>query len=159
MSYVLKSLIAGESINYRAQLHWWIFTLPILLLLLGLWFVFVWINLAPFFSYVGTALIALSILGVINRILMIKTCDFVVTNKRVILKTGFFRRRVSELQLNKAEAIIFDESILGRLFGFGTIIVTTGGGTNTYPYIASPLLFRKAINEGIDNMNKERGTR
>lgn len=45
------------------------------------------------------------------------------------------------------------------MFGFGTIIVTTGGVTNTYPYIASPLLFRKAINEEIDNMNKEKGTR
>lgn len=157
MSYVLKSLLAGESINYRAQLHWWIFILPILILFLGLWFVFA--DLDPFFSYLGAVLIFLSILGIINRIIKVKTCDFVVTNKRVILKTGFIRRRVSELQLNKAEAIIFDESILGRMFGFGTIIVTTGGVTNTYPYIASPLLFRKAINEEIDNMNKEKGTR
>ena len=52
--------------------------------------------------------------------------------------------------LNKAEAIAFGESFWGRIFNFGTVIVTTGGATNTYPYIADPLSFRRAISEEVD---------
>ena len=76
--------------------------------------------------------------------------EFVVTNKRVIFKLGLIRRSVVELQLNKAEAIAFGESFRGRIFNFGTVIVTTGGATNTYPYIADPLSFRRAISEEVD---------
>ena len=76
--------------------------------------------------------------------------EFVVTNKRVIFKLGLIRRSVVELQLNKAEAIAFGESFRGRIFNFGTVVVTTGGATNTYHYIADPLSFRRAISEEVD---------
>lgn len=34
-------------------------------------------------------------------------------------------------------------------FGFGTITVTTGGVTSSYPFIADPLAFRREINMQI----------
>ena len=52
--------------------------------------------------------------------------------------------------LNKAEAIAFGESFRRRIFNFGTVVVTTGGATNTYHYIADPLSFRRAISEEVD---------
>ena len=98
----------------------------------------------------GYVLIAIALWGIINSYLGRRYAEYVVTNKRVIFKLGLIRRSVVELQLNKAEAIAFGESFWGRIFNFETVIVTTGGATNTYPYIADPLSFRRAISEEID---------
>ncbi|WP_039423479.1 PH domain-containing protein, partial [Porphyromonas gulae] len=98
----------------------------------------------------GYVLIAIALWGIINSYLGRRYAEYVVTNKRVIFKLGLIRRSVVELQLNKAEAIAFGESFWGRIFNFGTVVVTTGGATNTYPYIADPLSFRRAISEEVD---------
>ena len=89
-------------------------------------------------------------MGDYRQLLRPAYAEFVVTNKRVIFKLGLIRRSVVELQLNKAEAIAFGESFWGRIFNFGTVVVTTGGATNTYRYIADPLSFRRAISEEVD---------
>lgn len=154
MSYLNKTLLAGEFISYRAHVHWWIFVLPILMLLLSIFLI--WQESHVVLQLGGGVLGVISLWSILNRFILRITSDFVVTNKRVILKTGMLRRNVSDLQLNKAEGLIFQESITGRILGYGTIIVTTGGITNTYPYIASPLLFRRAINERIDAISKNK---
>lgn len=149
MSYVSKTLLAGESILYKADLHWWIFASPIFLLVFSLLFVFG--GGGSFYVVFGIVLVIVSAWLILKRIILMKTSEHVVTNKRVILKKGFIQRTVSDLQLHKAEAIVFKESILGRVLGYATILVATGGVCNTYSFIASPTLFRDAINNAIDN--------
>lgn len=151
MSYVSKTLLEGEKVCYQARLHWWIYILPSVFIMVSVYLLFG--EFAVFIQCAAGALLIISIWNLLNRIVLALTSDFIVTNKRVILKTGLIRRSLSELQLNKAEGIIFDESLFGRVLGYGTILVTTGGITNRYPYIESPMLFGKAINEGIDNIN------
>lgn len=154
MSYLIKTLLEGEFVSYRARLHWWIFVFPIIMLLFSIFLL--WRESQVVLQITGGVLCVISLWSIVNRLILRLTSDFVVTNKRVILKTGVLRRNVSDLQLNKTEGLIFQESIVGRILGFGTIIVTTGGITNTYPYIASPLLFRRAINERIDDISKNK---
>lgn len=55
---------------------------------------------------------------------------YAVTNKRVIIKTGVISRRTVELVLAKCEGIQVVQGIAGRIFGYGSIVVTTGGTTN-----------------------------
>lgn len=93
-------------------------------------------------------------IGFVNRYLERRYVEFVLTNKRIVFKHGFICRDVVELQLNKAEAIAFQEAFWGRIFGFGTIVVTTGGATNVYKYVKNPLAFRRAISEEVDKTNK-----
>ena len=38
MSYIQNNLQAGEEIKYKANIHWYIFVYPIILLLLGVFF-------------------------------------------------------------------------------------------------------------------------
>lgn len=151
MSYVSKTLLEGEEICYQARLHWWIYIMPLVLIFVSSYFLFG--QFEVFIQCTGGVLLIIGLWNLLSRVLLALTSDFIVTNKRVILKTGLIRRSISDLQLNKAEGIIFDESLFGRLLGYGTILVTTGGITNTYPYVASPMLLRKAINERIDKMN------
>jgi len=80
-----------------------------------------------------------------------KSVELAVTTKRVIVKHGFVRRQTVEINLNKVESIQVEQGLLGRLFNFGTLIVS-GTGTSHAPLtgIAEPMGFRKAFIEAQD---------
>ncbi|MGZ5130018.1 MAG: PH domain-containing protein, partial [Caldimonas sp.] len=80
-----------------------------------------------------------------------QSSDFVVTNKRVMMKAGVFTTRSVELLLNKIEAIAVNQSLSGRLFGYGDIVVTGSGGTReAFSHIRAPLEFRRAVQSVSD---------
>ncbi len=45
------------------------------------------------------------------------TDEFVITNKRVIIKTGLISRRTFEMYHTKIESVNVDQGILGRILG------------------------------------------
>ena len=74
--------------------------------------------------------------------------EFVITNRRIIVKTGFISRKTLEMNLSKIESVNVDQSILGRIFNYGSItIIGTGGTKETFHNIAKPIEFRKAFQE------------
>jgi uncharacterized membrane protein YdbT with pleckstrin-like domain len=76
------------------------------------------------------------------------TSEFVITNKRIIIKIGLISRRTIELNISKVESVNVDQGVLGRILGYGTIsIVGTGGSRSTFTKIANPLAFRKAFQD------------
>jgi len=99
MRYVKSVLVAGEEVIYRAKLHWKVYFTP--LALLSLW-----------------------LLPLIKQ----STSEFVITNKRIIIKTGFISRKTLEMNLSKIESVNVEQGILGRILGYGTItIIGTAG--------------------------------
>jgi uncharacterized membrane protein YdbT with pleckstrin-like domain len=149
MGYIEQNLMQGEEITYYTKLHWIIFIFPILLIVIG-------ICLALVFSLHSTALIfgtlffLVGILLGVPRLITYKTSEFAVTNKRVLIKVGFIKRHSLELLLQKVEGIGVDQDISGRIFGYGTIIVTgTGGTKEPFKKIANPLEFRKQVQQSI----------
>lgn len=80
-----------------------------------------------------------------------KTTELAITTKRVIVKHGFVRRRTIEININKVESIQVDQEILGRMFNFGTLVIS-GAGNPQAPItgISSPMEFRKAFIEAQD---------
>jgi len=122
VGYVEQNLIAGERVTYRGHLHWMVF-----------------VSLKALFT--------LFLSPVIER----ATSEFAVTSRRVIIKVGLISRRTVELKLEKIESIGVDQSILGRIFGYGTIVVNGTGGTHEpFRGIARPLEFRKAVHEASE---------
>src|ERR1700680_5185738 len=80
-----------------------------------------------------------------------QSSDFAVTNKRVMMKVGVFSTRSVELLLNKIEAISVNQSFIGRIFGYGDIVVTGSGGTReAFSHIEGPLEFRRAVQSVTD---------
>jgi uncharacterized membrane protein YdbT with pleckstrin-like domain len=68
-----------------------------------------------------------------------------------MMKSGVMTTRSVELLLNKIEAIAVDQSLLGRMFGYGNIVVTGSGGTReAFSQIQSPLEFRRAVQSVSD---------
>lgn len=140
-------LQSGEEIRYRARIHLFLFLQPAILLGIGCMCYFDEVRIT---NYLGVTLLFLGLVSLVQRVLIKIGSIYAVTNKRVILKTGVISRRTVELVLAKCEGIQVMQSVAGRIFGYGSIVVTTGGATNCYYYVANPFRFKKAINEQIN---------
>ncbi|MDP8567381.1 PH domain-containing protein [Methylophilus aquaticus] len=149
MSFIDNNLLASETVIYRARLHWIIFINAALYLLLSVAlsvFILLQSEATQGLWYISLLSLALALGSAISSLIRYKTSEFAITNKRVLIKVGFIRRHSLEVLLHKVEGIGVNQSIPGRIFGFGTIIVSgTGGTKETFDLIASPLEFRKQV--------------
>ena len=74
------------------------------------------------------------------------TTEIDVTDRRVVYKRGFIRRHTVEMNMDKVESVDVDQSLLGRMFNYGDIIIRgTGAGIEPLRGIDSPLAFRNAV--------------
>ena len=166
MSYIEKHLIPGETLQYQTKLHWVVmlghagltafFALAGMALLVFSWDtrhsadshsnILVWIAFASF-------LVAAILLGVglVKRNAMVMA----LTNKRVIVKTGLASRRTLEILLARIESVVVEEPAMGRMLGYGTVIIRgTGGTPETFDKIAHPLEFRAQVQGQIADGQK-----
>jgi uncharacterized membrane protein YdbT with pleckstrin-like domain len=128
-SYIESNLVAGERVLHVGHVTWW-----------GqFWLLFFGVILAP--VVIGLVLLLIAWINV-------KSTELGVTNKRVIVKTGFISRRTVELNLQKVESVQVDQGFLGRMLNYGTVVIA-GGGNPFAPLtgIADPLGFRRAFLE------------
>lgn len=145
MAYVESQLLPGEQIRYRGHLSRILF-LPAYLLA-ALTILVTLVSLAgPNLWPVALVLAVLAVGFFVWEQVIYTTSEFAVTDRRVIVKVGWIKRRTLETMLGKIEALGVDQGLLGRLLGFGTITVTgTGGTQETFHQIAAPLEFRKQV--------------
>ena len=55
------------------------------------------------------------------------TCEFAVTDKKVVSKRGLIARATDELMLTKVEGVDVDQPMLGRILGYGSLKITGPG--------------------------------
>jgi uncharacterized membrane protein YdbT with pleckstrin-like domain len=166
LSYVEKHLIPGETIQYQTKLHWIVMVrhalIAAVLLLFGGGLLFsAWssrkgsdssqaaLRLVGF-SCVGAAG-GLFAFGIMRR----SATEMAVTNKRVIVKTGLTERRTTEILLSRIESVVVDEPAMGRVLGYGTVIVRgTGGTPEIFEKIQHPLKLREQVQSQIAGERK-----
>lgn len=127
MRYIDESLAEGETIIQR-----------------GKWPVVFWVG-----AWAALLLLGIIIVGVfifITAVIKMKTTDFAVTNRRVILKRGWLNRSTQELAVESVEGVSLQQSIIARIFGYGRVVVTgTGDAVIAFPPMAHPVAFRRSI--------------
>ena len=144
MSYVDSVIMPGETVLAQAHTHWWIYASSIFFLVVSVALLF-------FFPPAGLALLVVTLFLFMRAFLYASSTELAVTSKRVIAKFGFIRRSTVELSLSKVESFHVEQSILGRMLDFGTLIIKGSGGTSTpIPSIAQPLKFRSAALVAIE---------
>jgi uncharacterized membrane protein YdbT with pleckstrin-like domain len=167
LSYAEKHLIPGETVQYQTKLHWIVmlghaglmafFILAGAALLVFSWNIrhsaephsniLIWLGLAAFL----VAAILLGI-GLVKR----GATVMVLTNKRVIVKTGLASRRTIELLLSRIESIAVEEPAMGRVLGYGTVVIRgTGGTPEVFEKISHPLEFREHVQSQISSGQKQ----
>ena len=141
MGFIEQHLTNNERIVHKGHLHWFAYAGGLSL-----------IAVPEVWLFVAVTLLAL-LIGYIYVWLVSKNTEYYITSKRLIVKKGIVQRNTSELRLVKCEGVMVEQSMLGRLFNYGTIKITTGEVVNTYQFIASPIRFRTKLNETLDQLD------
>src|SRR4029077_5395305 len=77
------------------------------------------------------------------------TTELAVTDHRALYKSGLRSWHTIEMNRDKVERVDSDQSLLGRIFGYGTVIVRgTGGSLEPIRNIGDPLNFRCFLTAG-----------
>lgn len=157
MSYIDNNLLPNEQVVYRSHLHWIIFSRAALWFAVAIFFHYInfYVSpiLAPYYRFVILVPIAIGVIDILTSLIKYSTTEFGVTNKRVIMKMGFIRRYSSENFLQKIENIQVEQSIGGRIFNYGTVIIIGTGGTREAFYLVDdPLEFRKHVQIQVESV-------
>jgi uncharacterized membrane protein YdbT with pleckstrin-like domain len=141
MSYIEQTLMPGENVVSEATLHWALFIAPALVTLFGL---------LVYAGDGGSIVIILGLIWLGWRFLVYQSTELAVTNHRVLAKSGILRRHCIDVQNNKVEGLTYNQGIIGRIFGYGSIFVRgTGIGMVPIPYVAAPEAFKRDVSIAI----------
>jgi uncharacterized membrane protein YdbT with pleckstrin-like domain len=156
MGYVEEQLLPGERVHYYARLHRLIFAWPAITALaggaLGGW------AAGSDNPVLGAVVFGAALVPLILTQIRYRTSEFAVTDRRVIIKVGWIRRRTLETMLSKIEAVGVEQGIVARMLGFGTITITgTGGTREPFANISRPLEFRRQVQAQIGVQDVGRG--
>lgn len=160
MAYYTKVLLPDEQVRYVGALHWSIYARS------WLWFILAvaagigsWRMRAVALAAGETPPVVGAALGVAAAAFVLFwlvgllaawgrriTTEIVVTDRRIIFKEGFIRRRTLEMNMNKVETVDVIQSIWGRILNYGTVTIR-GVGSSYEPLrrVAQPLALRTAI--------------
>ncbi len=161
MAYYTKVLLPDEQVRVIGRLHWAIYLRAWICLFFGV----VTGLAALYYRNVGEesgqpldgslplALAGVSAILLIFGVVLLLgawgrriATEIVVTDRRIILKTGLIRRRTMEMNMNKVETVDVVQSIGGRILNYGSIVIR-GVGSSYEPLtmIGDPLALRTAI--------------
>ncbi len=130
MAYPTKLLSEGETVVLDLHQHWKVMVLPVLSLLATA-------GLAGFLlAVVDDDIGRYAILGVATLLVVIffivpllrwRTTHFVVTNERVVMRTGILAREGRDVPLTRVNDVSFQHSVIERMLGCGTLVVESAG--------------------------------
>ena len=158
-SYVKRAMQPNEQIVFSAQLHWIIYRMGVVITIMGAVVGYSGVRLVNLvlgdqigahfvqpIRYVAVGLIALGAFQLIATFIRQISTELVITDQRVIAKTGFIATTSYELMMTKVEGATIEQTVGGRIFGYGTLMVKgTGGGISPIDHVADPYKFHSHL--------------
>lgn len=164
MSYIDKIILPGEKVICAACLHWIIYFNGLAVTIFG--------GVLGHWSYpimafcfgpdvgkmlgkpVAGAAILIVLVGaalLVGAYIRQSSTEIAITTRRLIVKIGFVSRSTYEILTSRITGANFDQTVTGRIFGFGTIWVHGAGGeVSPIACVGKPQRFYKAIIDTID---------
>jgi uncharacterized membrane protein YdbT with pleckstrin-like domain len=137
MGYPTRLLSEGERIDLELRPHWKALVFPVLILLVTCGAAGFLLTIAPSpgktsgeasWIAIGVVAVALIVYFVVRPWLHWLFSNYVVTNRRLIIRLGFVHRTGRDLPLEKINDVSFrHDSILDRMLGCGTLVVESAG--------------------------------
>src|SRR5271166_1967452 len=152
MRYVRRVLQPGETVVYTTQLHWLVYIRTIFLLIACIVLAGAAVftsdnqNISLAFGIAAGIFALLALSAGLRAFIRRATTELAVTDHRVIYKSGLLSRHTIEMNRDKVESVDVDQTLIGRIFGYGTVVVRgTGGSLEPIRNIGDPLTFRSHI--------------
>ncbi len=165
MTYIQDILNEGEDIIAEIRFHWWFWVQAVIVFVIRVSIISVaGVYALDFIAGMESAskdLYRQIVLGAVGlgilyalvklalRIIQFLTTERAVTERRLIFKEGLIARRTAELSVGRIEEINLQQSVLGRILGYGTLAISGTGGDDRLimAEIADPVSIRRAIDE------------
>jgi uncharacterized membrane protein YdbT with pleckstrin-like domain len=158
MAYTEKVLQPGETVRFSSRIHWIVYVRGVVIIVLGIVAAVILRQFDPAAAASGfsvPSLIAIAVGLVFGGLSLISawwrrlTTEVTVTESRVIYKHGFIRRHTFEMNMNKVESVHVNQSVIGRIFDYGDILIRgTGSSFEPLRLISRPLEFRNYVTAG-----------
>lgn len=127
MSYLTRRFADGEEVVYEGRFNF----------MQKLW---------PWLALLVLGILVIGIVIWAAALIRMRTTRMLVTNRRVMLKRGFWAIHVDELTLSSIEGAEIDQGLFGRIFGFGKLTLRGRGDTHLhFPSMDRPGKFRAAV--------------
>jgi uncharacterized membrane protein YdbT with pleckstrin-like domain len=154
-SYIESLMSDREKIVLVTRQHWFTLARAITVEVISILIIFA----AAIFAAISNPLLAVLISAIGFLILLIPiatmTIDvlnwsnkqFIITNRRVIQISGIFNKNVTDSNLEKVNDVKMEQTVMGRLFGYGDIEILTASelGINLFKRIDEPIRFKTAM--------------
>jgi membrane protein YdbS with pleckstrin-like domain len=125
MPFPKKLLIEGETLILDLRPHPIQLALPVLytiVVTVAAGFLANWIN-APWWVWPAVWIVAM-LLYPVPRLIRWLTSNFAVTSERVIHRQGWIAKRSMEIPLEAINDVRFDQGIVDRMLGCGTLVIS-----------------------------------
>lgn len=130
MAYPERLLGEGEEVELDLHPHWKVLVLPVFwaLIIVGAagYVVGQWHNDIGRKVIIGVAVVALLVWCLWPYLKWFST-QYVVTNKRVVIRTGVFSRNGRDIPMTRINDVSFHHNFFDRLLGCGTVTVESAG--------------------------------
>jgi uncharacterized membrane protein YdbT with pleckstrin-like domain len=147
-AYLKNSLQPGEQVLFHSSIHPAFMIMPTFWTLLfefGALKLIVAMEMAKWFPWVWLVLL-LPALYFLQHLVTFLTAESAITTHRVVAKIGLIARNISEIGLGKIESSAIRQGIIGRMFGFGDLVVRgSGGHSATGIALADVMKFRAVV--------------
>ena len=164
--YADRLLADGERVALRARQHvlatflegriaWALLVLSIVVLVLDL-------QLSPniirdLFGWVGLALLLIGLAWIGQIYLAWYSQDYLVTNRRVIKVEGILSKRSADSSLEKINDAVLQQSVLGRMLGYGDLDIMTAAeeSVDRYRMLSQAQTFKRTMLDEKHKLEQE----
>lgn len=159
MAYPQRLLNDNETVSVDLHPHWWFLAGPVVAMTVAIGGAVATLVLTEPGSTVrdvaawsALAAMVLSAFWMISRYGRWLTTHFVITNRRVIFRTGLLTKRGIEIPVDRVNTVHFNQSVLERLVGTGDLLIESGGetGQQRFTDIRQPDRVQRVIHAEMD---------
>ncbi len=81
---------------------------------------------------------------------------YIITNRRVMEVRGIINKHVRDSALEKVNDVELDQSVIGRVLGYGTVQIITGSdiGVNMFRRISNPVRFKREMLNAKEDLHQ-----
>lgn len=143
MGYPQSLLTDGESVVYDMRPHWRVLFFPAVVLILLVFATVLLLSWVPsdwnWMRWMVLAFAALFLLiWVVHPVIRWATSQYVLTNRRVIVRSGIIARQGRDMPLARVNDCHFSYGVIDRMLGCGDLIVESAGETGRLLIAAVP---------------------
>jgi uncharacterized membrane protein YdbT with pleckstrin-like domain len=147
MSYIDKNILTDEKILFRTKKSLIIFLNPLCWTIAA---IICFTHSNPYIVKVAWAPAIASLFFWLNQFIQYMCSDFAITNKRILMREGFFYRHTNDTRLSTIANVTVNQSLLGQAINYGTVLINTfGGEADPFSQIDKPVVFQKILQEQL----------